>query len=119
MRGKISSGVKGASNTLSQDSQLEHTLSDGDFPKTVSDYADITDELHLDSSMFSFHDIVDGEKLIATEKGQIMDGKPIIIESEYIVPRVYNKERKRVSNALYGLCNMCSESRARNSNTDQ
>ena len=84
LRGKISSGVKGASNT-SQDSQLEHTLSDGDFPKTVSDYADITDELHLDSSMFSFHDIVDGEKLIATEKGQIMDGEPIIIESEYIV----------------------------------
>ena len=26
------------------------------------------------------------------------------------MPRVYNKERKRVSNALYGLCNMCSES---------
>ena len=88
MRGKISSGVKGASNTLSQDSLLEHTLSDGDFPKTVSDYADITDELHLDSSMFSFHDlsdIVDGEKLITTEKGQIMDGEPIIIENEYIV----------------------------------
>ena len=26
--------------------------------------------------------------------------------------RVYNKERKRVSNALYGPCNMCSESHA-------
>ena len=26
--------------------------------------------------------------------------------------RVYNNERKRVSNALYGLCNMCSESHA-------
>ena len=30
----------------------------------------------------------------------------------YAVARVYNKERKRVSNELYGPCNMCSESHA-------
>ena len=30
----------------------------------------------------------------------------------YIVSRVYNKEEKRVSNALYALCKMFSESHA-------
>ena len=29
-----------------------------------------------------------------------------------LATRVYNKERKRVSNVLYGPCNMCSESHA-------
>ena len=87
LKGETSSLIKGASNTLSQDSQLEHTLGDSGgilhFPKTVSDYADITDELLLDSSLFSFCNLsdMDGEK--STEKGQIMDGEPIIIESEY------------------------------------
>jgi hypothetical protein len=77
-------------STKLKDSQLEHTLSDSGgalhFPKTaaVSDYADITDDLILDSSLFShgdLSDIEDGEK--STEKGRSMDGEPIIIESEY------------------------------------
>ena len=36
-----------------------------------------------------------------------------------VIARVYNKERKRVSNALYGPCNVFGKSRARNSNIDQ
>ena len=32
--------------------------------------------------------------------------------------RVYNKERKRVSNALYGPCNMCLESHAPGTNIE-
>ena len=34
------------------------------------------------------------------------------IKLQFIQARVYNKERKRVSNALYGPCNMCLESHA-------
>lgn len=76
-------------STKLTDSQLQHILSDGGgklhVPKTVSDYADITDDLLLDSSLFSFGDLsditVDGEK--SAEKGQITDGEPITIESEY------------------------------------
>ena len=57
------------------------------FPRTVSDYADITDDLLLDSSLFSFgdlSDVVDGKN--TTGKRQSMDGEPIIVESEYIIP---------------------------------
>ena len=85
---KLAQEENKAASTKMKDSQLEHTLSDsgGTLHKTVSDYAEITDDLLLDSSLFSFgdsSDIVDGEK--STDKGQIMDGEPIIIESEYIL----------------------------------
>ena len=33
-------------------------------------------------------------------------------DAHFITSKVYNKERKRVLNALYGPCNMCSESHA-------
>ena len=85
---KLAQEENKAASTKMKDSQLEHTLSDsgGTLHKTVSDYAEITDDLLLDSSLFSFgdsSDIVDGEK--STDKGQIMDGEPITIESEYIL----------------------------------
>ena len=74
-----------AASTKMKDSQLEHTLSDSDrtlyFLKTVSDYTGITDDLLLDSSLFSFgdsSDIVDGRN--PQTNGQIMDGEPITIE---------------------------------------
>ena len=93
VKGETSSLVTGASNT-SQNSQLQHSPSDHDsdgigtlhFPRTVSNYADITDDLLLDSSLFSFDDLSDGlDGKKSTGKGQSMDGEPIIIESEYII----------------------------------
>lgn len=100
VKGETSSLVTGASNT-SQNSQLQHSPSDHDsdgigtlhFPRTVSNYADITDDLLLDSSLFSFDDLSDGlDGKKSTGKGQSMDGEPILIESEYIIIIQYRIE---------------------------
>lgn len=77
--------------SIVRDSQPKRTLGDRygilQCPKkstTVSDYADITDDLLLDSSTFNDLSDLEGDKL--TESEQVMDGEkaePVIIESKY------------------------------------
>ena len=74
-----------------RDSQPKHTLGDScgilQCPKkrtTVSNYADITDDLLLDSSAFNDLSDLEGDKLTGSE--QAMSGEkaePVIIESKY------------------------------------
>ena len=88
---KLKHETSSKTNGTVRDSQPKHTLGDScgilQCPKkstTVSDYADITDDLLLDSSTFNDLSDLEGDKL--TESEQVMNGEkaePVIIERKY------------------------------------